>query len=223
MHGSHNTYPIDTAMRQIDMRSEAVNELCRVIAKFRYHDIITLRLLHRHRDLDERQILLERSSPQGYVVERRSAHEIDLDLTCGQIFSVYNGALHPTQFLGGRLDADLEDVIAEVTLYQLRRALFQDIDFISEVIDVLLRNKLDRILGIEVRADWRPRMIEFSDEFSSQLFDEATVELSDDQTLVCTAWRVTSDGFVDQEAAVRCVVDGDRHKKVRPKPKPKPK
>jgi hypothetical protein len=216
----HNTYPVDTNMKQIDMKSDAVNELCRVVAKFGYHRITVLRLLHRHRDLRDGQILLERKVQEGYVVEPTPAHEIDLGLVCGQVFSVYNGTLQPTQFIGGRPDADLHEALDE--LYESWQAMSGDDDFISEVIKVILRNKLDRVLGIEVRLDQRPRMIEFSNDYRSCLFDEASVEIDGECDFQSTAWRVTESGSIDDAADVRCVIIGRKKHAEVPAPEPKP-
>ncbi|RCI16660.1 hypothetical protein L249_3291 [Ophiocordyceps polyrhachis-furcata BCC 54312] len=197
----HNEYALDTAMPQVDLSSDGVSEVARIIIKFGYRNLMRLRLLHRHLDLPEGYILLEKSIPGGYWIEPTPVQKIDLGQTCGQIFSVYRGGLLPTEFRCGPSNLAL------------------DAKFSMELAKALLQNNLDAILGIEVVRDGkRCKMIETSDDSGSLLRDEATVTLTNRETLQGTAWAVTGDGVVDQAAEVRCVVLEGTHRRVTPKP-----
>jgi hypothetical protein len=192
----HNGYPLDIAMAEVDMGSEQVNELCRIIVKFDYQGVIRIRQLHRHFDLSEGQILLEEKTEGVYRTAPTPIRDIDLAHISGQVFSEKQGVLFPTEFRYGSSSLKL------------------DAAFLAEFARALVKNKLDADLGIEVAQDAKRRpMIEFSDESGSILCDAADVCLKQGETMRCTGWRVTDGGVVDANGEVRCVFMNGAHQK----------
>lgn len=195
---SHNEYPIDIAMPQVDMSSDAVNELCRIIVKYKYQRFIRLRSLHRHHNLEEGHILLQKRIPPGYWTEPTSVQEVDINQIYGQVFSVSEGGLFPTEFSCGPSQLAL------------------DVNFAKELTQALLRNNLHTILGIEIARDGkRGNMVEFSDDSGSALVPEDRVNLVEQETIQYTGWVVTDDGLVDRTGETRCHIMNGQHTPIK--------
>jgi hypothetical protein len=185
-------------MIQVDTSSKEVKELCGIIREHGYQRHVRLRQLHRHLDLPNDNILVESSMSKGYWTVPTPVQGLKLDQICGQIFSVSEGALIPTEFRYGPSNLILR------------------VEFQNQFVEALQRNDLHSTLGIEVVRDGeRQKMVEFSDDQGSMLFDEASVPLAKEETLQCTGWGVTEDGVADQTGEVRCVVVNGAHQKIR--------
>jgi len=202
---------MDTEFPQIDEQSDGFKALCAIFTKHDVQNYFLPCLLHRHRTISERQILLGNSIAElpGFWTEPTAIHDIDLQNVHGHFFSINTiseGDTRYTSFLPSEFRVGPPVDFGHI-----------DNNFYKEVSEYLLEMGWENTFGLEVKEQ-NKKMIEFPFDVGSLLLKEDRVKAEVGERFESqeTSWTISvKGGLVCTTGETRCFVYPTGHVRMR--------